>query len=394
MKVMGCDLRWRNPNALNCVEDYRKAARGKLPPMAWTYVESGAEDMVTLHDNRAGFSNWNLRTRSLAGHGKPDLSTTIAGVKLKLPVLLAPTGYTGLSHWRGDIDTVRAAERNGTRYVLSTSASWSIEEVANAASEEPIFQLYPSQGDMAAKMMARAWVAGYRTLFLTVDVPVPGNRETWGQHVLMTPKRFMQTALHPRWVYHALRHQRLGGRNIIAGGTLADALKAFAIQTRELMQSTLNWEDVAWVRDQWKGKVYIKGLLDPEDAQRAVALGADGIVVSNHGGRQLDFAGSTIGALPGIVQAVGGRAEILLDSGVRRGTDVIKALALGANAVMVGRPYLYGLAVAGGAGVGHILEIFRSEMERALTLMGVPNVQSLDPTSLLPRDNPHSPAPD
>ncbi len=391
MRLFGCDLRMRRPEPLVNVEDYRRKARRKLPPMAWTYVDGGADDLVTLNDNRAGFSRWNLRMRALTGNGTPSLSTTVGGVPIAIPVLFAPTGYTGVSHWRGDIDAARAAERNGTRYVLSTASSWSIEEVAEAVTDPPFFQLYPREGDLAARLMRRAWAAGYRVLFLTVDVPVKGNRESdrrdgMGVEGVLTPARLLRTALHPRWVYEALRYKRLGGRNIIAGGSIADALKSFEIQTRELMQVTLNWDDLAWVRDQWKGKVFIKGILDPEDARRAVALGIDGIVVSNHGGRQLDFSGSTIGALPSIVQAVSGRAEVLVDGGVRRGTDVVKALSLGAKAVMIGRPYIYGLAVAGERGASHVLEILRSEIERALILMGVPGVGSLDRSWLIPRD--------
>jgi isopentenyl diphosphate isomerase/L-lactate dehydrogenase-like FMN-dependent dehydrogenase len=387
MKIFGCDLRWRTPEPFVSVEDYRRAARRKLPPMVWTYVDGGADDLVTLNDNRSDFANWNLRSRALTGHGKPDLSTTVAGVALKLPVMFAPTGFTGLSRWRGDIEAARAAEKNGTRYVLSTSSSWSIEEVADAATESHFFQLYPREGDLTAKLMARAWNAGYRVLFLTVDVPVIGNRESdrregMGRNVVLTPRRLLTTALHPRWVYESIRYQRIGGRNLVEGGAIRDALQSFEIQSRELMQSKLNWDDLAWVRDQWKGPIFVKGILDPEDASRAVSLGVDGIVVSNHGGRQLDFAGSSISMLADIVAAIGGRAEVLLDGGIRRGTDVVKAIALGAKAVMVGRPYLYGLAVAGEQGANHILEIFYAEIERALMLMGAPSIKALDPSWL------------
>lgn len=390
MKVLGCDLRWRAPSPLVSVEDYRRAAQQRLPHMAWTYVEGGSDDQVTLADNRAAFAQWNLRCRSLAGHGKPDLSTNVAGIPLQLPVMLAPTGFTGLSRWNGDIEAVRAAERFGTRYMVSTVSSWSIEEIAAAATVPHVFQLYPREGELTARLMARAWLAGFRTLVLTVDVPAIGNRETdkregMGRDVILTPHRILQTLRHPRWTYEALRHRRIGGRNLIEGGSIRDALAAFDIQARSLIQSTLNWDDLRWVRDQWKGALFVKGILDPEDAGRAVDIGVDAIVVSNHGGRQLDFSGASLDALAGIAKAVGGRTDLILDSGVRRGTDVIKALALGAKAVLIGRPYLYGLAVAGQQGVEGILDIFRSEIERSLTMMGAGSVRQLDRSWLIPR---------
>jgi L-lactate dehydrogenase (cytochrome)/(S)-mandelate dehydrogenase len=390
MKVFGCDLQLRAPEQLVSVDDYRRAAQKRLPHMAWTYVDGGADDQVTLGDNRAAFAQWNLRSRSLAGLGKPDLSTSVGGLPLKLPVMFAPTGFTGLSRWKGDIEAVRAAERYGTRYMVSTVSSWSIEEIAAAWTVPHIFQLYPREGELTAALMARAWQAGYRTLVLTVDVPAIGNRETdrregMGRNVVLTPRRIVETMRHPRWIYETLRHRRIGGRNLVAGGTIADALKAFDIQTRHLIQSSLSWDDLRWVRDQWKGALFVKGILDPEDAVRAADIGVDAIVVSNHGGRQLDFSGASLNALPKIAEAVGDRTDLILDSGVRRGTDVIKAMALGAKAVLIGRPYLYGLAVAGEQGASNILEIFRSEIERTLTLMGIGSVRQLDRSWLMQR---------
>jgi L-lactate dehydrogenase (cytochrome)/(S)-mandelate dehydrogenase len=391
MLVSGFDLRLRPRDRFVTVEDYRRAARRRLPRFVWAYLDGGAEDLVTLRENRTGFSAWSLRAHMLTGHGKPDLSTQAMGETLAFPVMIAPTGYSGLVQWDGDLCATRAAAKAGTRHVLSTASSWTIEEVAEAAGGHmPAFQLYPREGDVATRLMNRAWAAGYRTLFVTVDVPVVGLRE--GERRMgmsmppaLSPASLLDIACHPRWAAQVLRHKRISGRNFLATGRLSDAAESMAIQTRHMTQSALSWDDFAWMRDQWKGRIYVKGVLEAEDAAKAVALGADGVVVSNHGGRQLDYAVSSIAALPGVAAAVGGRAEVLLDSGVRRGTDVVKALALGATAVLVGRPYLYGLAVEGQAGIEKVLGIFRTEIERTLMLMGVRSVRDLSPANLLPR---------
>lgn len=390
MGWFGFDYKLRAPERLISVEDYQRAARKRLPQMVQKYVDGGADGLVSLGDNREAFSRWSLKTHTLTGHEQRDLSTTVAGIPLDLPVLLAPTGFAGLSYWKGDIAATRAAERHGTRYAVSTVSSWSIEEIADASSVDHIFQLYPQSGDLARSLMSRAWNAGHRVLFVTVDCPVKGNREGerkagMGIPPVLTPRRLLNIARHPRWAYDVLAHQRVGGRSLVDTGGVTAALESIEIQSRELMQTTLDWDDLAWMREQWQGPLFIKGILDPEDAERAVSLGVDGIVVSNHGGRQLDFARPTLEALPEIAAAVGDRTEILLDSGVRRGTDVIKALALGARAVLIGRPYLYGMAVDGEAGVSHVLDIFEDEIDRAMALMGVASVQDLDPSWLTPR---------
>lgn len=391
MKAFGFELRWRAKERLVSVRDYRRAARRRLPPMVRHYVDGGADDLVSIRDNREAFSRWSLRARVLAGHEHRDLSTTVAEVPVELPVLLAPTGLTGLTHWAGDIAAARAAADRGTRYVLSTVSSWSIEEVVGASDVRPFFQLYPHTGEIAAMLMRRAWAAGIRVMVVTVDLPARGNREGERRYGLavppvLTPRRVLDVAAHPRWTYRLLRHQRIAARNLAPGAGLAEAASSVDIQTREMLQPTLNWDDLAWMRDQWKGPLYVKGVLDPDDAKRAVALGLDGVIVSNHGGRQLDFAAAPLDALPGVVDAVGERAEVLLDGGIRRGTDVVKALALGARAVLIGRPYLYGMAVRGEQGITHILDIFREEIDRALVFMGAQSIHELDRSWLIPRD--------
>ena len=386
------EYKWVAPERLISLEDYRQAARKKLPDMIWKYVDEGADDLVSIRGNRDAFSRWWLKMRALAGHERHDLSTTVAGVPLDLPVLLGPTGFAGLSYWKGDIAAAQAAEQHGTRYVASTLSSWSIEEISDASSEDHFFQLYPQHGDLAASLMKRAWNAGFRVMFVTVDCAVKGNREGerkkgMGIPPVLTPRRMLNILRHPRWAYNVLAHQRVGGRSLVDDGGVAAALESIDIGERQLMQSTLNWDDLAWMRDQWKGPMFIKGILDPDDAQHAVDLGLDGIVVSNHGGRQLDFARPTLDALPDIVDAVGDRAEILLDGGIRRGSDVVKALALGAHAVLIGRPYLYGMAVEGEAGVTHVLDILKAEIDRTMTLMGVASIHDLNPSWVIPHDS-------
>lgn len=384
MHAFGFDVRLRAPERLITVDDYRAAARRRLPRMVWSYVDGGADDMVTVRANRSAFDNWWLMPSVLTGHDRHELGTTVCGLPMSMPVMLAPTGFSGLSRWSGDIDATRAADRCGSRYVLSTAASWSVEEVAAASDREHLFQLYPgASGGLAAELMRRAWAAGFRALFVTVDVQVRGNREGERRHGMgnppvLTPRRLLNIARHPRWTYDALRHRRIAGRNLVQGGTVSDAVASVNIQERHLIQSRLDWDDVAWMREQWKGRLYVKGVLRPDDAVRAIDLGLDGVVVSNHGGRQLDFCPPTIEVLPAIADEVGDRAEVLLDGGIRRGTDVVKALALGADAVLIGRPYVYGLAVSGEQGVVHVLQILHEEIERALTLLGVHGVHELN----------------
>lgn len=380
------------------MEDYRRAAAKRVPRLVWDYIEGGADDLVTVRRNVTSFSRWSLRARMMTAHPERRLSTTVAGVEVALPVLLAPTGALGLSQWRGDLAAARAAEAAGTRLVLSTASSWTIEEVASGTRADHFFQLYPG-GDETAALIQRAWQAGYRALFVTVDVPVIGNREgerrygytrtgDLGRMLTLTPREALDIARHPRWVADLLRHGRGSMRNLNARAGLGATFDSIEILHREIERATFSWDDLQWIREHWPGAVYVKGLLDPEDAVRAVALGCEGVVVSNHGGRQLDHALATLDALGPIVAAVGDRAEVLLDGGVRRGTDVVKALALGARAVLIGRPQIYGLIVGRERGVVDVVEIFRAELDRALTLMGVQSVQELDRSWVIPHDRP------
>ncbi|NKY33129.1 alpha-hydroxy-acid oxidizing protein [Nocardia speluncae] len=369
------------------IADYRRSARRALPAMVWAYVDGGAETGLTMADNCAAFDRWTLRSRVLTGNSGTKLDTTVAGTALSLPVFLSPTGMTGLAHWQGERAAARAAEAAGTRAVISTASSYTVEEVAEATADDHFFQLYPwtsrTTGEpLSGKFIDRARTAGYTALFVTVDVPTAGNRIGERKHGMgipptLTPGRALSAAVRPRWAYGFLRHQRISARMLVdERGTKAAVASARTQQN--LLRPDLVWDDFGRIRDLWPGPVYIKGILDAEDACRAVDLGADGVLVSNHGGRQLDGAPAALDALPAVVDRVGSRVPVFLDGGVRRGTDVVKALALGATAVGIGRPYVYGLAARGQAGVEHVLEIFRQEIVRTLTLMGVDDVADLN----------------
>jgi L-lactate dehydrogenase (cytochrome)/(S)-mandelate dehydrogenase len=400
------NLRWKDPAPPVSVEAWRRIARRKLPQLPWNYLDGGADDLVSLGENMSRFQRWRLRQRCLTGIKKPDMCTVMTGETVAMPVCLAPTGAAGLSHWTGDVAAMRAAEGAGVRGVLSTASSYSLEEVAEATQQNHWFQLYPfAHRDRVGALMRRAREAGYTAMFVTVDVPVLGNREgerTSGmtQPWTLTPSRVVDMMSHPGWFYSTIRRRRVAAihylerygsegaglqanfRRMVTGA--ADDAAASAESQARLMQVDLHWDDLAWMRDQWPGPLYVKGVMDAEDAAIAVdKIGVQGVVVSNHGARQLDRTLATIDALPAIVDRVGDRAEVYLDGGVRRGTDVITALCLGARGVFIGRPYLYGLAAAGQRGVEAVLEIFRAELTRDLILMGCPSVAELDRSWLI-----------
>ena len=378
------------------VEDYRQRASRAVPKMVWSYVDGGADDLTTLRSNIASFSRYRLRLKVLQSNGAPDLSTSMLGTAVDVPFAVAPTGLTGLTRWNGDLIIARAAEHAGTRAALSNASSFSIEEVAAATEKPHWFQLYAiGDRNLVGSLISRARATGYSALIVTVDSNTAGNREGerkdgFGVPVRLTPQRCLSFLRHPRWLYRFLRHRRIVPINFDplnlgrpGDRSMAAAAKALEAQVR-FMGLDLNWDDVAWIREQWKGPLYIKGILDPDDAKYAIdIIGAQGIIVSNHGGRQLDDVPATIDALPNIVAAVGDRSEVYLDGGVRRGTDIIKALCLGAKGVFVGRPVLYGAAVAGQTGVTDILNILRDEVRRALLLMGCNSIQSLGPSWIL-----------
>jgi isopentenyl diphosphate isomerase/L-lactate dehydrogenase-like FMN-dependent dehydrogenase len=388
--VSAFDYRLRAAPHPTSVEDYRRRARRRVPRMAWAYIDRGAETEATLAANRDAFARWALRQRVLTGVESPRLEARVGDVPLSLPILLAPTGLSGLAHASGEPALTRAAERAGTRAVVSTAASYSIEEVAARSEERHFFQLYPGPAgtDLTERFIDRARAAGYAGLMVTVDTPAIGNRDAerragMGARPVLTPAAVLDAALRPAWTLGYLREGRIVPRNFVEA-TGARAGVEGVKEHRKVVRPDMVWDDLARMRERWDGPFMVKGILDPDDAERAVAIGADAIGVSNHGGRQLDGAPATLDALPAIAARVGGRATVLLDGGVRRGTDVVKALCLGADAVMIGRPALYGLATAGQSGVEGVLEILRAELETTLILMGVEAVADLGRDHLLP----------
>jgi isopentenyl diphosphate isomerase/L-lactate dehydrogenase-like FMN-dependent dehydrogenase len=372
------------------VDDYRRRARRRVPRMAWTYIDRGAETEATLAANRRAFGRWSLRQRVLTGVEAPQLGVEVGGVPLSMPILLAPTGLSGLAHASGEPALARAAERAGTRAVVSTAASYSIEEVASAAGERHFFQLYPGPAgtDLTERFIDRARQAGYAGLMVTVDTPAIGNRDAerragMGATPVLTPAAVLDALVRPAWTLGYLREGRVVARNFVEATGARAGVEAVK-QHAKVVRPDMVWDDLARMREAWDGPFMVKGILDPDDADQAAAIGADAIVVSNHGGRQLDGAPATLDALPEIAARVGDRLTVILDGGVRRGTDAVKALCLGADAVMIGRPALYGLATAGQSGVEGVLEILRAELETTLTLMGVASVADLDRDHLLP----------
>ena len=369
------------------IADWREAARRALPEMIWAYVDDGAEGCRTKTRNEAAFDEYRLRQLCLTGVTAPKLAKRFGGTDLSMPFALAPTGMTALSHWSGDIACAQAAEAAGIRYTLSGACSYSPEEVAAATQEKHWFQLYCfGDRDTVGKLIERAQSAGYTALFLTVDVPVRGHRESetrTGSTVpptltLGTAWDFMR---HPSWTWGALSKKRtvpiLYAEMEQAKARESDLQRAARVQAR-MMMTDLNWDDLRWVRDLWKGRLYVKGVLEPDDAERAIEIGADGVVVSNHGGRQLDHALASLDALPAIRERLGMRGEVLLDGGIRRGSDIIKALCLGADGVFIGRPYVYGLAAGGGQGVKHVIDLLRADLLRTMVLMGCWGVAELN----------------
>lgn len=380
------DFRVQRAKALS-VDDYRTRAQRKLPPMMWALLEGGAEDMVTQRRNESDFQQWNLRQRVLTGAKPEDLSRNVAGTQLALPLVLAPVGLNGAFHWQGELAAARAAESAGIRHISSTAASYSLEEVASNTTENHWFQLYPwGDREFVGELVKRAERLGFSALFVTVDVPTMGNREVERRAGVslplpaLTPQRMLESVTRPRWVRDYLKHQRVTLRNFVDGSGASMAAQSAARQAGFMRPDMLSWDNLAWLREQWTGPIFVKGITDPEDAVRVVDLGFDGVVVSNHGGRQLDSMSSAISALPEVARAVDGRAQVLLDGGIRRGSDIVKALCLGADACLIGRPFVYGLASAGQAGVEDVLRILREEVERTLILMGCANLDSLDST--------------
>lgn len=374
-----------SPRVVN-IDDLRELARRRVPRIVFDYIDGGAESESTLRENRRAFEDVTFRPRQAVGGPTFDLRTRVLGSELSMPVLLAPVGYCRIMHPDGEVAAARAAGNAGTAYVLSTVSGHRLEDV-KAASAGPVwFQLYLTGGRTAAEnSMQRAQAAGYTVLVITIDTTVIGLRERevrdgmeqllrgslWSQ-IPFTPQLFAR----PRWLVRFLLDGGLPTMpNIVSPER--GVLKVRDAHTA-IKRTAFSWDDMAWIRAIWKGPIVIKGVLSADDAKRSLDHGAAAVVVSNHGGRQLDGAPATLRVLPEVVAAVQDQAEVLLDSGVRRGTDIVKAICLGARAVLCGRAYAYGLAAAGEAGVVRAIEILRADLERALRLLGCATVEALD----------------
>jgi len=366
------------------VADLREMARRRLPRMMFDYADRGSYDEITLRRNREDLAAFELRQRVLVDLSRCDPTTTVAGRRAAIPVAIAPTGLAGM-FWRdGEIAAARAAEAFGVPYTLSTLSICSIEDVRAALRGRFWFQLYLMKDRaFSAELIARARAADCDALMLTVDLQVQGLRRRAARNGLSIPPRItLRTAAdiarRPRWVAGLLRGRRRSFGNLAGRVSRPAGLGSLAQWIATQMDPSMSWGDVDWVRAQWPGRLIVKGLLDGEDALRAVHHGADAVVVSNHGGRQLDGAPSTISALPEIVDAVGGRAEVLFDGGVMCGQDVLKALALGARGCLIGKAHLYGLAAAGQAGVERVLELIRDELGVTMALTGCRDISEID----------------
>jgi L-lactate dehydrogenase (cytochrome) len=359
-------------------------SRKALPRVCYDFIEGGGEDEVTVAANLEAFRRLTLLPRALAGSTELSQSTTVAGTEISTPVILAPVGLPRIVSRNADLDAARAAGAAGTVYTVPTGASVPLEEIARVATGPLWFQLYLwKKPDVYEGLVRRAQSLGFKALLVTVDSAVASKRERDLRNGFTLPLKLslankIEALAHPRWIFNYLRSPEISFGNLSGLGKGAASL-AELVNT-ELNNPGANWGDLERLREIWQGPLIVKGVLTPEDARRAVAHGADGVVVSNHGGRQLDTVPASIDALPGIVAAVDSETEVLLDSGVRRGTDVLKALALGAKAVLVGRPYMRGLAAADAAGARRAIEILRREIEIAQTLLGRPTIADLDPS--------------
>ena len=368
------------------IADLRRLAKRRLPRAVFDYADGAAEDEVTARRNEAAFEDYELLPRVLRDVSSVDLSTTVLGTPVSMPVLLAPTGMTRLFHHDGETAAARAAHRAGVVYTLSSLSTVSIEDLAKASDGPRWFQIYVwKDRGLVREFFDRCRAAGYDALMLTVDVPVLGQRERDLRNGMTIPPSLtlgsaLDAALHPSWWWNFLTKPRIGFANVAGKGDAGrDNLTALWTYINTQFDPSVTWRDLEWMIGEWNGSFAVKGVLDPEDAARAASLGARGIVVSNHGGRQLDHSPASLDALPAVVEAVAGRAEVILDGGVRRGADVAKALALGARACAIGRAYLYGIGAGGEQGVDRALELLRAELHRALALLGCASVTALGP---------------
>lgn len=373
---------------ISSASDYREAAKRKLPRFLFDYIDGGAYAEHTLRANTSELANVCLRQRILKNVDSLRLTTTLFGESMDLPIILSPVGLTGMYARRGEVQAAKAAEKKGIPFCLSTVSVCSIEEVASQSAQSIWFQLYvlKDRGFMK-NALERAKAAGVKTLVFTVDMPTPGARYRDAHSGMSGPyaasRRILQATTKPEWALKVGllgRPHDLGNISNYLGK--ATTLEDYVGWLANNFDPSISWKELEWIREFWQGPMIIKGILDPQDAKDAVSFGADGIVVSNHGGRQLDGVLSTAKALPQIAQVVGNDLTVLVDSGIRSGLDVVRMLALGAKSVLLGRSTVYALAAAGQPGVENMLDIFAQEMRVAMTLTGVTSIEQIDASIL------------
>jgi L-lactate dehydrogenase (cytochrome) len=371
-------------HAITCIEDLRVLAQSRVPKMFYDYADSGAYTESTYRSNETDFSSIKLRQRVAVDMSNRTLASTMVGIPVRMPVALAPVGLTGMQHADGEIKAARAAAAAGVPFTLSTMSICSIEDVAENTSQPFWFQLYVMRDrDFIDRLIERARAARCSALVLTLDLQLLGQRHKDIKNGLTAPPKMtigniIDIASKPRWALGMLGTKRRTFRNIAGHAKGVNNMSSLSSWTAEQFDPTLSWDDVKRIKDKWGGKLILKGILDAEDAELAARSGADALIVSNHGGRQLDGALSSIVALPSIVKAVGDKIEVLMDGGIRSGQDVIKAIAYGAKGVFIGRAYIYGLGAMGEAGVAKSLDIIRKELDTTMALCGLRDILDVD----------------
>lgn len=366
------------------IEDVRRIARRRLPRGVFDYIDGGAEDERSLRNNVAAFERLEFDPSVLCDVSSLDTSTTLFGRRHAMPLILAPTGYTRLTQSQGELSVARAAERAGIPYSLSTMSTRSIEEVAAVSSGSKWFQVYTWRDRaLVTDLVGRAKAAGYDALWLTVDTAVLGRRERDVRRGYTIPPKvglgtIVDGIVHPAWTLDFLRHEPIVFANIVGQEEDGTDPISLAEHVMRKFDPALSWDDIDWLRSIWDGPLVLKGIQSVADAERAVAAGADGIGLSNHGGRQLDDSPAPLDLIEPVAQVVQGRAAVICDGGVRRGSDIVKAIALGADACSIGRPYLYGMGAAGERGVDHVLRFFEDGMRRTMALTGRTSIADID----------------
>ena len=363
-------------DAINTVGDAREISKRKLPKMVWDFIDGGADGELAIAANRRSLNEIKLRPKFLTDVSNRDISAKIFGEKADLPFILSPSGMATIAHPQGELAVAKAADRAGAIFCVSTASGYTLEEIASVSNGRLWFQLYLwGNEEVVNSLIDRAGNSGYEALVVTVDVPVVGKRERdlangMSLPVRIRPKNALNTLRKPKWLFGLLNGPDITFANLAGFAAGDDASSIGEYTDRELVDQTRTWDDLELIRKRWSGPLLVKGVMTPEDAISAVDAGADGIIVSNHGGRQMSFVPGVASIFESVVHAVGHRAEVFLDGGIRRGEDIIKARAIGATAACGGRPWYWGLAAGGEQGVEKVLSVLAADVDRTLALLG------------------------